>query len=158
MARIEKYDHLGRFAVAYEGRATTLTDGTVRVDAFWERDDRDLGYVVFAHGDHFTEYFFGDQWFNIMRVGQADDDVLKGWYCNISHPARVSPEIVSYVDLALDLWVRPDGTWLVLDEDEFAAITISETDRAGALAGLALLTHWVSKRMFPFSELARGIE
>jgi protein associated with RNAse G/E len=43
---------------------------------------------------------------------------------------------VSYIDLALDLWVSADGEQSVLDEDEFEELKLSEELRTGALKGL----------------------
>ena len=56
---------------------------------------------------------------------------LKGWYCNVTKPAQVQDDELTFVDLALDLWVWPDRRYLVLDEDEFddlAASTYSPED------------------------------
>jgi predicted RNA-binding protein associated with RNAse of E/G family len=44
--------------------------------------------------------------------------------------------VISYVDLALDLWVAPDGTQTVLDEDEFAALDLDAETRQQARAAL----------------------
>jgi predicted RNA-binding protein associated with RNAse of E/G family len=44
--------------------------------------------------------------------------------------------VVSYVDLALDLWVSTSGQQTVLDQDEFEALDLDEELRAGALRGL----------------------
>jgi hypothetical protein len=41
--------------------------------------------------------------------------------------------------LALDLLVFPDGRQIVLDEDEFNALPLSEAERQSALAALAEL-------------------
>ena len=43
---------------------------------------------------------------------------------------------VSYVDLALDLWVSIEGKQTVLDEDEFEALELNEELRTGARRGL----------------------
>jgi len=43
---------------------------------------------------------------------------------------------ISYVDLALDLWVAPDGTQTVLDENEFAALNLDTETRYQARAAL----------------------
>ena len=67
---------------------------------------------------------------------------LKGWYCNVTKPARVDGDELTFVDLALDLWVWPDSRYLVLDEDEFAeleASTYTAEDAALARAALAEL-------------------
>ena len=50
----------------------------------------------------------------------------------------VSAEIHT-VDLALDLWVDPDGTQKVLDEDEFAALQLIPDEQAQARSALAEL-------------------
>ena len=44
--------------------------------------------------------------------------------------------IISYVDLALDLWVAPDGTQTVLDENEFAALNLETETRYRVRAAL----------------------
>jgi protein associated with RNAse G/E len=51
-------------------------------------------------------------------------------------PAEFDDEVVSYVDLALDLWVSVDGKQTVLDEDEFEELNLTDTLRADALKGL----------------------
>lgn len=44
-----------------------------------------------------------------------------GLYVNIGDRTRITPEAVSWRDLALDLLVTPDGRCRVLDEDELPA-------------------------------------
>jgi len=46
---------------------------------------------------------------------------------------------VSYVDLALDLWIAADGKQTVLDEDEFDALALNVKDREAARMALAEL-------------------
>jgi predicted RNA-binding protein associated with RNAse of E/G family len=48
----------------------------------------------------------------------------------------IEDSVVSYVDLALDLWVSTSGEQIVLDEDEFEALNLDQELRAGALRGL----------------------
>jgi hypothetical protein len=57
-------------------------------------------------------------------------DRLTGWYCNIVRPAHITGEHVSTDDLALDLFVAPDGAVTVLDEDEFATLPLDAATRA----------------------------
>ena len=81
-----------------------------------------------------------DRWYNILEIHDREDDRLKGWYCNIGKPAVMEAgNKISYVDLALDLWVAPDGTQTVLDEDEFAALDLDDETRSKARAALAEL-------------------
>ncbi len=43
-----------------------------------------------------------------------------GWYVNLQAPAVRTPIGLDTTDLALDVWVEPDGTWLWKDEDDLA--------------------------------------
>jgi len=92
--------------------------------------------VVLKKDDRFVEYYYSDRWYNIFEIHDRDDDSLKGWYCNIGMPAVIEDGIVSYVDLALDLWVSTSGDQTVLDDDEFESLGLSEELRASALNGL----------------------
>jgi hypothetical protein len=75
-----------------------------------------LGYVV-RPGDHFYEHYYSERWYNIFEVRSAEG-VLKGWYCNITRPARFEAKLVTSEDLELDLFVAPDrqqlrgSTWM----------------------------------------------
>ena len=82
------------------------------------------------------ETFYSDRWYNIFEIYDRDDGKLKGWYCNIGKPAVLEDGIVSYVDLALDLWVSADGKQTVLDEDEFEELELDDDTRQNALTGL----------------------
>lgn len=57
----------------------------------------------------------------------------KGWYCDVTRPAEVTPGSIVSADLDLDLWV-PGGTGpvLVLDEDEFEASGLDRRDPLAA--------------------------
>jgi protein associated with RNAse G/E len=87
-------------------------------------------------GDRFVEFYYSDRWYNIFEIYDRDDGEIKGWYCNVGMPAEFDDEVVSYVDLALDLWVSVDGKQTVLDEDEFGELNLTDTLRADALQGL----------------------
>ena len=58
--------------------------------------------------------------------------LIKGWYCNITRPARFGPGRVTAEDLALDVFVYPDGRTLVLDEEEFADMKLPASGRREA--------------------------
>jgi protein associated with RNAse G/E len=112
---------------------------------------RDLGYVVLERGDLFLEWYYFDRWYNIFQVyGTAGQ--LKGWYCNVGMPPEIVAGDVHYVDLALDVFVHPDGRYLVLDEDEFAVLkdTVLHPEHAAlAEAGLAELCALVECSRLP---------
>ena len=78
------------------------------------------------------EQFFSDRWYSIFEMHDVADDRLTGWYCNLSRPARFRDDGIEADDLALDLYVAPDGTVTLLDEDEFAALPLTDAERPGA--------------------------
>jgi uncharacterized protein len=116
----------------YHGRVLGRGPGWVRLEAFFNRDDRPFHGILLGRGDRFVETFYSDRGYNIFEMHARKDDALKGWYCNVARPAEISDEVVSYVDLALDLLVYPDRRQLVLDEDEFAELHLAgpEVDAA----------------------------
>jgi predicted RNA-binding protein associated with RNAse of E/G family len=83
-------------------------------------------------------------------VHAREDGALRGWYCNIARPAVIADDEVAQVDLALDVWVRPDGTALVLDEDEFAALALTPDEAAAARAAVAEIRDLAGRRAPPF--------
>ncbi len=153
MIQVHKLDAQGDVTLTYEAVvAERLADG-VRLDALWTRPTTNLGYVIFETGDHFTEWYYTDRWYNIFEV-TCPNGTLKGWYCNVAAPADIGDDQLFCRDLLLDLWVTPDGATLVLDEDEFAAeAALDAATRDQALAGLAELQRLVAHRQGPFSRL-----
>ena len=133
---IIKNNHLGKEMLRYEGVILDHQPTVIMLEAIFQRDDIDLGYTVFRRGDRFVEWFYADRWYNVFEIHDVDDDHLKGWYCNFTRPAHLAESKVEADDLALDLWVFPDGRQLVLDQDEFDALPLSAFERATVLASL----------------------
>jgi len=124
----------------YQGRLLRRIDGRLLVEALFNRADTPFLNTVLKRGDRFVELFYTDRWYNIFEIHDRDDDAIKGWYCNVGFPVvEERGGRISYVDLALDLWVAPDGEQRVLDEDEFAALELDAETRDKALAALAEL-------------------
>ncbi|MDX2138182.1 MAG: DUF402 domain-containing protein [Chloroflexota bacterium] len=153
---VEKRDHRGQFLFRYSGTVVERTPTSVCLVATFGRDDVDAGYVVFRKGDTMTEWFFSDRWFNIFRLQDVHDGKLKGWYCNITRPAVISETLVYADDLALDVFVSPQGAMMVLDEDEFAALELTTEDAAGARAAVESLRALVVARDGTFAEIEPG--
>jgi protein associated with RNAse G/E len=124
------------------------------IEARFNRDDHDSGYVIWRRNDRFIEYFYANRWYNIFEVHDVSDDHLKGWYCNITRPAELTEYEIHNVDLALDVWVFPDGRTLTLDEDEFMALNINMETREAAREGLNALLAMIAGREAPFDQIA----
>ena len=151
--RVEKLNSQGQAVLSYKAELAQHLPNGVILDATWTWPNRDLGYVLFETGDHFVEHFYTDRWHNIFAIHSAHNDVLKGWYCNIARPATISAEVVAAEDLILDVWVQPNGSWQILDEDEFAADhTLDEPTREAALKAMGELLAQIAAREPPFDE------
>ncbi|MBI5946529.1 MAG: DUF402 domain-containing protein [Chloroflexi bacterium] len=64
-------------------------------------------------------YFWRDRWYNVFRLSRPGCE-LALWYCNVTTPPTFDGCQLSYVDLDLDVAVRPNGCVDLLDADEFA--------------------------------------
>ncbi len=152
---VYKLNSRGEVVVTYEAELAERLPTGVRLHARWLRPTLDLGYTAFDTGDRFVEWFYSDRWYNVFEI-RTDGGGLKGWYCNIAQPADITAGSVACCDLLLDLWVAPDGSMRVLDEDEFFAEPALDADtRATALAALAALQQSVRAREGPFALLGK---
>ena len=134
--KVQKKNPAGEVLIEYEGDEIGRTENSITLEALFTRDDMPFMDVTFKKGDRFVEYYYSDRWYNIFVIYDRDDGKIKGWYCNVGMPAVIEDDIVSYVDLALDLWVSVDGKQTVLDEDEFEMLELTDELRAKALSGL----------------------
>ncbi len=148
-----KRDAFGREEISYQGVLVKRDGTSVCVDATFALPDRDMGFIHLRRGDQFREWFYADRWHNIFRVCDAATGVIKGWYCNITRPARISADQVAADDLALDVFVRPDGGTLVLDEDEFHALKLTADEQENAWRAVARIKKAVAHRLPPFDEI-----
>lgn len=148
--KIQKKNLAGEVVFEYEGKVKTREKNAIILEAFFGRDDTALVNVVLKRGDRFVETFYTDRWYNIFEIYDRDDKTLKGWYCNVGKPAIIEDETISYVDLALDLWVAPDGKQTVLDEDELDALNLDDDVYTRAQASLAELKELFKSKRPPF--------
>ncbi len=137
--RVLKLDLSGKVTWQYEGRVLATPPRAVVLEAFFNRPDLQFLDVVFRQNDRFVETFFTERWYNVFEIHDRDTDKLKGWYCNVCRPAVLGDGTVSYVDLALDLWVSPAWKQTMMDEDEFEALQLEAGERASALDALRQL-------------------
>jgi protein associated with RNAse G/E len=150
-----KQDHTGQETWRYDGVVVEQNATHVLVEARFNVEKIDLGYVTFYEGDRFLEHYYSDRWYNVYEVHAVDDDRLKGWYCNFTRPPYLGPDAIRYDDLALDLWVYPDHRTLILDRDEFDALPIDEAECQAVLDGLEELLRKAESGHPPFEAAAR---
>jgi len=133
---IIKNDHIGNEVWRYPGDVLIRTEKGLIAEAFFNRSDLEFNGLLLKEKDRFLELYLYDRWFNIYEIFDCDTLDLKAWYCNITRPVRLEVGNLYYDDLALDLLVFPDGHRLILDEDEFIQMNLSELDSQHAQDGL----------------------
>jgi uncharacterized protein len=145
-----KRNTAGKEILRYTGTLLRQDAYVLVLEARFRPADLPFMGIVILTGDRFIETYFTDRWYNVFEIHDRDDDRLKGWYCNVGKPIVMESENeISYVDLALDLWVDPDGTQTVLDEDEFAALDLDEKTKSKARAALEELQELFSDNKEP---------
>jgi uncharacterized protein len=149
---VHKLDAAGREVWSYTGRVLARTASWVQLEAEFDRDEVTFHGLTLRRGDRMVETFFGDRWYNVFAIYDGIAGGLKGWYCNITRPARLEADAVRAEDLALDLLVYPQGGDLVLDEDEFERLELSPPERDAARQALADLRLLAARRAGPFAE------
>jgi predicted RNA-binding protein associated with RNAse of E/G family len=153
---VKKLNPAGQETWRYTGRVLERHADRLVLEANFNRDDLPFHEIILRRGDRFVETFYADRWYNVFAIHDRDDGRLKGWYCNISHPAEIGDGVVSYIDLALDLLVYPDGRQLVLDEDEFSALALSPELQQQARLALEELQASFTARFAGGSDTAAG--
>jgi protein associated with RNAse G/E len=111
---------------------------------------------VVARGTISTEYYWMNRWYNIFRF-QHPNGELRSFYCNINVPPIFDGQVLSYIDLDIDILVAPDLSYQIVDEDEFALNAIKyqypPKIRIQAYQALEELRILIEKRLFPFADL-----
>jgi protein associated with RNAse G/E len=130
----------------YEGVLVRREENAVTLEALFNRDDMPFMDITLKRNDRFVETFYSNRWYNIFEIYDRDSGELKGWYCNIGRPAVIDDDFVSYVDLALDLWVSVDGTQTVLDEDELEGLGLDDDLKRKVYDGLKELQEVFTNR------------
>ncbi len=111
----------------------------------------DLGLI--RRGTVSYEYYWLDRWYNIFRFHEPEGG-LRNYYCNINMPPILKAGVLDYVDLEIDVLVRTDYSYKVLDQDEYetnaAALNYPEHVRNKARKSLTELINLIETREFPF--------
>jgi predicted RNA-binding protein associated with RNAse of E/G family len=151
---VQKFDHKGQLVIEYDGVVIDSGPYWVCLRAIFQRADVELGFVTFRQGDIFIEWFYDDRWYNIFQVQDGESARIKGWYCNITRPAELFAELIRADDLALDVFVKPSGQVVLLDEDEFSALDLPTEERMAALRAVEMIRRAVNEREAPFDRIA----
>ena len=121
----------GSEVFSWDGDVLRCDEKGIVLRAEFNVDQVDLGFTTFRRGDVFIEFYYWQRAYNVFQVS-TPDGALKGWYCNLGLPAELDSNRgeLRYVDLELDVWARPDGEYVVLDEDDLTSLLTTREDLA----------------------------
>ncbi len=117
LLRATKYDGTAHWIQPF---TVASDDGTLLVAQYRARTPIFTSRGEFRSPYDSRVYFWRDRWYNVFRLSRPGCP-LALWYCNVTTPPLFDGRHLSYVDLDLDVAVRPDGVAELLDEEEFAA-------------------------------------
>lgn len=128
----------------------------VAIRAVWDNPVVVVDGLEFHPGDVLIEYFSPDEWFNVFAVHDGTGS-LRGWYANVTYPARfdasTNPPSLTWHDLFVDVVARPGCAPTVRDEDELADSGLAVTNPPLARRIFAVRDHildHLERRIFPF--------
>lgn len=148
---ITKLDAEGHPSITYPGRIVFQDADVTVVRCRWALPETvDLGLFVLRKGDILLECYYPHRPFNIFVIYDAVGR-LKGWYCNVLERTEIREDAILWWDLAVDLLITPGGHQMVLDEDEFEALSPSPAQRERVRQALQVLQAWFAEGAFPFN-------
>jgi protein associated with RNAse G/E len=153
IVRSLKYD--GRVHREWRARLVERAGALVVVEGVFESEVRHPLLGTVAVGTLSTEYYWADRWYSVFRFREPGGE-LRNYYCNVNCPAEFDGQLLTFVDLDIDVLVAPDFSYSVLDEDEFEAhaarYAYPPEVREQVPRALAELIGMIEGRRFPFGE------
>ena len=151
--RVLKYD--GAEYRRWYARLARREGSLMVLDAEFEFDVQHHLLGDIQRGTRTIEYYWLDRWYNVFRFLKADG-CTRLYYCNVNMPPKLENDVLTYIDLDIDILVQPDLSYQVLDLDEFAANAArygySGEIKRQADAAVAGLISLIEKREVPFDE------
>ena len=151
--RVLKYD--GAEYRLWNARLARREGSLIVLDAAIEFDVRHHLLGDIQRGTRTIEYYWLDRWYNVFRF-LGDDRRTRLYYCNVNMPPAFANDVLTYIDLDIDVLVEPNLSYQVLDLEEFAANAArygySEEIKLQAHAAVEELISLIEKCEFPFGE------
>ncbi len=154
---IVKLDPDGAEVVRYPGTVLGLVDGWVVTEARWVNRTVQVGELPFQQGDRLIEWFSPSRPFNCFTVVDPESGRVRGWYANVTYPARFVPDAtpprIVWHDLFLDVVCTLDGRPALHDEDELDASGLSASHpdlHAAIVETAARVMRLATARALPF--------
>lgn len=153
VVRVRKYD--GTEHRSWPAHVVKQTGPLLVLDGVFDANiEHDLIGTI-TSGTISTEYYWFDRWYNVFRFSDRAG-TLNSFYCNINMPPNFDGHVLDYVDLDIDVLVKPDFSYQVVDLEDFdqnaRAYGYPPEVRENAHAALAELIRLIETRSFPFDE------
>lgn len=156
--RAHKYD--GSEHRSWKARVLRQEGPLLVLDATFDREIKHDLLGTIASGTSSIEYYWLDRWYNVFRFADPKGR-LRSYYCNVNVPPEFDGQVLSYIDLDIDILVEPDLTYRVVDLDDFEQnaklFGYSEDVQKKARQALRRLIELIESRGFPFSDAAKNL-
>jgi protein associated with RNAse G/E len=97
-------------------------------------------------------FFYDHHWFNVISMIRKAGIY---YYCNLASPSLYDGEAIKNIDYDLDVKVYPDGTYHILDENEYALhsreMNYSQELKKKVESEMEILIGWIREGKEPFS-------
>jgi len=115
---IERKTKLDGTVVEFACTGLAIDPGRSAVLGYTLDRDRTIagGIITVPAGAVTLGHFWADRPYNVYHW--LVDGRTLAYYVNVSAAPRIAADTVEWLDLAVDILVRPDASFLVLDEDE----------------------------------------
>jgi len=153
--RAHKYD--GSEHRRWKARVLRQEGPLLVLDATFDQEIKHDLLGTIASGTSSIEYYWLDRWYNVFRFADPSG-TLRSYYCNVNVPPEFDGQVLSYIDLDIDILVEPDLTYRVVDLEDFEQnaklFGYSEDVKTKARQALRRLIELIESRAFPFSDAA----
>ena len=156
VVRVLKHD--GSEHRRWRGRIARLEANLIVLEAEFDSDVSHHLLGEIKRGTRLIEYYWLDRWYNVFRF-LHDDGSTRLYYCNINKPPDFDGQSLTYIDLDIDVMVRSDYSYEILDLDEFEANSerygYTAAEKRNVEKAVEELTGMIQSRQFPFVSEAR---
>lgn len=147
-----KYD--GSEYRRWQASVSREEEGLIVLDAQFDADVQHDLLGEISRGTRTVEYYWLDRWYNVFRFLESSG-ATRLFYCNVNMPPVMSGGALTYIDLDIDVLVRPDFSYQILDLEEFeensSRHNYPEELKAQAHTAVDELISLIESRQFPFA-------
>jgi len=151
IVKVLKYD--GSDYREWSGVLSRRDGSLLQLDAAFSIDVSHELLGQIQRGTRLVEYYWLDRWYNIFRFLHKDGST-RLFYCNVTTPPKLEDQLLTYVDLDIDILVLPDCSYEILDADEFEANAsrygYAEEIKLRSQEAVDELMSMIERRVFPF--------